>query len=58
MITVRGRVVAVKPREQGTFSVTLGAGDDLFAYGCVAPPPKLGAELVLLAERTRGQRIV
>ena len=58
MITVRGRVVAVKPREQGTFSVTLGAGDDLFAYGCLAPPPKLGAELVLLAERTRGQRIV
>lgn len=56
MFTVRGRVLAVTPREQGTFSVTLLGEQQLYVYGCIAPPPKLGQDLVLLAERVRATR--
>lgn len=51
MFTVRGRVLAVVPRGDGTFGVTLGPAPELFWYAASSPAPKLGAELTLLAER-------
>lgn len=51
MFTVRGRVIEVKPRRGGTFGVTLGPAPDLYWYVASAPPPRLGADLVLLADR-------
>lgn len=58
MFTVRGRVLSVKPRRGATFGVTLGPSPDLFWFVSRSPPPKLGAELTLLAERVRDIRHV
>jgi SWI/SNF-related matrix-associated actin-dependent regulator 1 of chromatin subfamily A len=47
-ISVRARVVNVRPRGDDTFGVTLGPGPDVFWF-CTPAPPKLG-ELVLVKD--------
>ena len=47
-ISVRARVVSVRPRGDDTFGVTLGPGPDVFWF-CTSAPPKLG-ELVLVKD--------
>ena len=58
MFTVRGRVISVAPRRGATFGVTLGPTPELFWYVTKGPPPKLGANLTLLAERVADIRHV
>lgn len=47
-ITVKARVVGVRPREDGSFGVTLGPGPKIFWYRTESPP-KLG-QLVLVKD--------
>lgn len=47
-ITVRARVVNVRPRSDDTFGVTLGPGPDMFWFR-TSMPPKLG-ELIVIAD--------
>jgi SWI/SNF-related matrix-associated actin-dependent regulator 1 of chromatin subfamily A len=47
-VSVRARVVNVRPRGDDTFGVTLGPGPDVFWF-CTPSPPKLG-ELVLVKD--------
>jgi SNF2 family DNA or RNA helicase len=47
-VSVRARVVNVRPRGDDTFGVTLGPGPDVFWF-CTPAPPKLG-ELVLVKD--------
>jgi hypothetical protein len=48
----------VAPRRGATFGVTLGPTPELFWYVTKGPPPKLGANLTLLAERVADIRHV
>lgn len=56
MFTVRGRIVSVTPRSDGTFGVTVGPAPELFWYTTRAPAPKLGADVTLLADRVTAIR--
>lgn len=56
MFTIRGRVIAVAPRGDGTYGVTLGPSPELFWYIAPNPAPKLGTELTLLAERVLSEK--
>lgn len=58
MFTARGRVIEVRPRRGGTYGVTLGPAPNLYWYAALAPPPRLGTELLLLVERVVAERIV
>jgi len=47
-ITANGRVVSVKPRDDGSFAVTVGPPPDMYWYTTDDPPP-LGAQVSLTA---------
>jgi len=49
--TVEGRVLSVTPRSTGGYGVTVGPAPDLYWYVAAPPPPRLGADVKLLAER-------
>jgi SNF2 family DNA or RNA helicase len=47
-----GIVVAVRPRIDGSFAVTVGPGPEMYWY-TTREPPKLGTEVTLIAEAVR-----
>lgn len=55
-VNASGAVVAVRPRADGSFGVTVGPGPRLYWY-VTAAPPKLGTEVTLLAKALSTQAI-
>ena len=55
-INASGAVVAVRPRADGTFGVTVGPGPKLYWY-ITEQPPKLGTEVTLLASAISTQAL-
>jgi SWI/SNF-related matrix-associated actin-dependent regulator 1 of chromatin subfamily A len=56
-VAITGRVIAVQPRGEERFVVTLGPPPDMFWWFCEGKPPKLGEKVRVTGERGERQVI-